>query len=629
MSHLFVLILYSQSRIERVEQAITAKDYKLSNEIANGLIGSEISTERSVGYWALGVSYLSKNPDSANYFLQRALDENPDDLLKLKIINAQANYFDITGSTKEAIKLFLRATDLAVEHDSSFLSGISNNLSIAYRSLGMFDSAVHYGFEGLRHAQMLEQSYEEKRLYNSIAIAFAIQNNLEVAATYFKRSLAVALSNNDSTGASKGYVNLTQLKIYNEEIDSAKYFLSLAETYNSHNRNALDIMDMYALLAEVELSENNLDDALSLLKKAIASIKGLGYPIEKVDLHLELTRVYLKQNDFQKSQLNLESAKSLIDASDVKTRDLAIAKLQKDIYKATGSYKNALNMDALIDSLTTIRFDTQKSKAVEEIKTKYETEKKEQLITTLEQEAEISELKISQQYTLLIGAGLSLVILVLVGIVISRNRSLAHGKQRLLIEQKLLRSQMNPHFLFNALASIHSFVLKGDKREASDYLSTFSELTRDILDYSSREWVTLDKELQTLGKYLEVQRLRFPTISTTIKVGEDIDSSNVLFPPLLLQPFVENAFEHGFNGQDTGSFHLEIQEKEQKLIIELRDDGVGLQSNHSSHESRAIEIAKERLALLFGKDNTQLSIEDRQDRKGVLVTIVIPKEEAL
>ncbi|WP_462249369.1 tetratricopeptide repeat-containing sensor histidine kinase [Ekhidna sp.] len=626
---LIVYQIWSQSTRDQIEQAIVKKDYKVSDPIAKDLIKSELSSERALGYWALGVAELSNDPDNAISYLDQALNENPDEVLLIKVLNAQANYYDITGSTRKAVDIFLKVVDLAEDYDTLLLSGVCNNLCIAYRSLDMFDSATYYGFIGLEYANSANQVYEQKRLNNSIAIVFAIQDDLDKAEFYFNESLKLALANNDSTGITKGYVNLTQVKIYQGKLDSAKLYLSQAESYNSRNRNALDIMDMYALLAEVNSSEGLLNEAILHLELAIESLNGLDYPAEKADLYLQKSELLIQSGEFVLSQKSLDNANAFLSEMDGSSLHLKSVKLQKELFKVQDKLRSALALDEKIDSLTELRFNVEKSRAIEDIQVKYESDKKQRKIESLEQLAEISELEIQRQYLMLLGGGLVIVIILIGGYFLYRNRMLLLTQQRLLVEQKLLRSQMSPHFLFNALASIHSFILKGDKSEASQYISLFSELTRDILDHSSRDWILLNKELETLEKYIQVQKLRFPSIITEIQIDDSIESSNILFPPLLLQPFVENAFEHGFKGMKNGELNIKIGEKSNCLYISLEDDGSGLDSSQSIHESKALKIVSERLSLLYRNKETNFSVANRTDKTGVVVTITIPKEEAL
>lgn len=620
--------LFSQT-VEELEIAITKKDYNRSNELARELIRSEVSIQRAYGNWALGVAKLSDNPDSANHFLQRALSENPDEILKIKILNAQANYYDITGSTEKSIDLFLKVVSLSRQYDPSFLAGAYNNLCIGYRTIEKFDSSVYFGFEGLKVAEVNNQLFEQKRLYNSIAISFAVQDDLESAGKYFRKSLRLALSNEDSVGASKGFVNLTQLMVYQEQLDSALFFLGQAELFNIKSRTTLDIVDMYSLMAEVMVEEKKFREAVGFLDMALNQLQVLNYPSERAYLFLSKSNALLKAGFYNESQQSLGPARSLFQLIDGASGLLEVEKLQKELLISQGRFKEALEVDQTIDSLKNIRLSSEKVKAVEDIRAKYETEKKEQQIEILEQEAALDQLKIRQQELLIIGIALVLTVIIIAGYSIYKNRVLRLSQQRLLIEQQLLRSQMNPHFLFNALASIHAFIFKGDKREASDYLTTFSELTRDILDHSSKEWITLQKELETLEKYMLVQKLRFPEVDHKINVAESVEQDNTLIPPMLLQPFVENSFEHGLKDQNEGNISIDIKEDASQLIIEIKDDGIGLSQSQSDHESKAVSITTDRLRILYGNRKSHLSLKNRIDKSGVLVTIVIPKEEAL
>lgn len=123
-----------------------------------------------------------------------------------------------------------------------------------------------------------------------------------------------------------------------------------------------------------------------------------------------------------------------------------------------------------------------------------------------------------------------------------------------------LRAQMNPHFIFNALNSIQQYILTGNVDQANKYLSKFSRLQRDVLNNSDQNFISLEKEIEMLNLYLELEQLRFnENFEYHIIVSEDIDSTELLIPPMILQPFVENAIWHGLmSKKDIGKlwFHL-------------------------------------------------------------------------
>ncbi len=629
---LFLYEASSQPKINELEKAITIKDYRQSDKLSKELIASELQINQAYGYWGLGVSSLSSNPDSSNYYLQLALQKDPSDLLKIKVLNALGNYYDIVGLTKKSIQTFLKVVDLATEIDPSFLAGVYNNLCIGYRSLNQFDSSVYYGFQGLKIAEAEAMDFELKRLYNSIAISFAVQGDLVTAESFFRKSLAKALSNKDSIGASKSYINLTQIKVYQEDTDSAEYFLERAKVFNLANRNLLDILDMYSLLSELRISENKPSEAISYLDQALLVLGRANYPAEEISILMDKARAYLMLNNYAACQLSLDSAETLILKSDGKRDLLALRQLQKFALVQSNRLPEAIHLQDEIDSLEKVRFDSERAEAVEEIRIKYETDKKELQITELLQAAEISKLKNKQQLLVFAVIGVLLVSISLIGFFLFRNRNLKSVQEKLLMEKKLLRSQMNPHFLFNALASINAFIFKGDKYEASEYLNTFSELTRNVLLQSSKEWITLKEELKTVRQYLEIQSLRFNKLSFTIDCDADLEE--VLVPPVLLQPFVENSIVHGFKDGSGGEIVINIEAEEQHIHISIEDSGSGFSQNVNP-SSKAIEITRSRLNLLYGKNygHNNPIIKNRPDANnnimGVSVHLTLPIKESL
>jgi LytS/YehU family sensor histidine kinase len=175
-------------------------------------------------------------------------------------------------------------------------------------------------------------------------------------------------------------------------------------------------------------------------------------------------------------------------------------------------------------------------------------------------------------------------------------------------EMKALRSQMNPHFIFNSLTTIESFVYENQPKEAGKYLSDFARLMRLILENSSEEYIPLNKEIQTLEYYLALQKLRMDNNLTYSIVTDGIeDIHNIDIPPMLTQPFIENAIEHGFrNSTKSGNILIEFSNIDDKqLQIKVTDNGKGIDNeqpadstNKEAHKSMAINITKERLLVL-------------------------------
>ena len=207
------------------------------------------------------------------------------------------------------------------------------------------------------------------------------------------------------------------------------------------------------------------------------------------------------------------------------------------------------------------------------------------------------------------------------------------------LEQRLLRSQINPHFIFNSLTSIQYFVLKSDVPKAVKYLAGFAKLLRFILQNSRHEFVVLDKELDSLKYYLELQQLRFEKrFVYSIKVDEKIANDMVLIPPMILQPLVENSLQHGIkNISWQGEIEINFEQKNEMLIIEIIDNGIGIDKSLNEklvagieHKSLSANITTERLKYLSRNKHApyKICIIDRSrqnpDNQGTYVRVSIP-----
>jgi Histidine kinase len=207
-------------------------------------------------------------------------------------------------------------------------------------------------------------------------------------------------------------------------------------------------------------------------------------------------------------------------------------------------------------------------------------------------------------------------------------------------EMTALRAQMNPHFIFNCLNSIKLHTLENNPIVASDYLTKFSKLIRLVLENSRSEKVTLANELDMLRLYMEMEAMRFKDkMQFKINVEADLDTHFIEIPPLLLQPYIENAIWHGLmHKEEGGNVILEIETKdEQTLLIAITDDGIGRKAaaelkskTATQNKSFGLKMTSERIGLInqLYKSETQVQIEDLTDThgnaKGTKVTLEIP-----
>jgi len=207
------------------------------------------------------------------------------------------------------------------------------------------------------------------------------------------------------------------------------------------------------------------------------------------------------------------------------------------------------------------------------------------------------------------------------------------------LEQQLLLSQINPHFIFNSLTAIQSFIFRKDPLQAGKYLSSFAKLVRLILENSRLESTTIEREIKTLRLYFDLQILRFEgKFDYNIEVDESLDIDELTIPPMLTQPFIENSIEHGFiQLSEKGIITVRFKKSKKSILIEVEDNGIGIEKSkfihiHSgkSYQSLATEITSQRLKrirqiknLKIGLDIIDLNSVDIS-KQGSIVRFTIP-----
>lgn len=232
-----------------------------------------------------------------------------------------------------------------------------------------------------------------------------------------------------------------------------------------------------------------------------------------------------------------------------------------------------------------------------------------------------------------------LILVMICLLVINNQRRHERSKRnRMIAEQKALLAQMNPHFMFNSLNAIQLFVARNQKGEANLYLSRFSKLMRLVLTFSGKRWVTLEEELESLRLYLQLEKLRFEDqIEYSIYIDPALDMQEILIPPMLLQPLLENAIWHGLTPKNTpGKLSLKLEADGEFLCCTVQDDGVGRaaamvinQKRSEGYQASGLANIRDRLRLVFAKHREAvfMTVEDliEDDRPaGTRVSLRLP-----
>lgn len=235
---------------------------------------------------------------------------------------------------------------------------------------------------------------------------------------------------------------------------------------------------------------------------------------------------------------------------------------------------------------------------------------------------------------------LSIIIIILIGLVIYLSKSKRELKMSFnRIEQQLLLTQINPHFIFNSLTAIQSFIFRNEPHQAGKYLSSFAKLIRFILESSKLETTTIERETKILQLYFDLQTLRFEgKFDYKIEIDESLDIDEMTIPPMLTQPFIENSIEHGFiQLSEKGVITVRFKKREKSIVIEVEDNGVGVEKSKfihlrsgKSHQALAAEITSQRLKKIKEIRNIDVKIEiidlksDTASKQGTIVTFTIP-----
>ncbi len=205
------------------------------------------------------------------------------------------------------------------------------------------------------------------------------------------------------------------------------------------------------------------------------------------------------------------------------------------------------------------------------------------------------------------------------------------------LKMTVLQTQMDPHFLYNSLNSINNFVLQYDKEKASDYITKFSRLIREILKNSTSLTVPLDDDLEVLGLYIKLEQMRMTNgFDYALTIDENINLREIQVPPLFMQPFIENAIWHGFaNNKGYKVISLSVYNQDDSILCEIIDNGVGIKKSEaktvklkSNRKPFGLKASEDRIKLLHENKNVYVIIEDITDENntGTKVTIKFPKK---
>ncbi|MCF8359178.1 MAG: tetratricopeptide repeat protein [Prolixibacteraceae bacterium] len=520
--------------------------------------------------------------------------------------------------------------------DTTIIIYALNNLGVVYRRLDKPRQAIDYHMQALQIAEQYTRAKDVSRRSINIALNSIGNINLSLgqpqkALEVFKQSLKLEKQQNNDLGMAINYQNIGLAYEQLGETDTALVYYKKSLHHNEKIGSDLGRSICYNSIGNIFFINGQLETALEYFNNALEYSGKIRDDYHISETHANLGRTYLKLGQPEKAYSEIQKFNAIAH----KTRSGYLLKqsykLLSEYFENTGDYKKAFEAYKTSVVFNDSIINERNARYLSELQTLYEAEKKQQQIELLTKE---NQLKSQQSFVSL----LMILLLFFIGVGVYFVLKRQSEKQRTDLEMKLFRSMMNPHFIFNALASIQSFLYHNDSGKAAIYLGHFSKLTRATLKNSTKNLISLDEELSMLKNYIEIEQMRKRNgFSYEISVDGEIEPDFVFVPPMVLQPFVENAIHHGFCDLDNqnGQLSVEVKPHGQEVQIVITDNGCGINASvngqgKDGHKSMGIGIFKERVRLIRKKfrKTVKFDIVDLNDINqkltGTQVTLEFP-----
>jgi two-component sensor histidine kinase len=504
-----------------------------------------------------------------------------------------------------------------------------------YSRKGNHDSSTYFYFQALDVSAGVDDPHLMAKIYNGIALDFLRQEQLDKGLEFTKKALKSTIQTKDTLLLAQYFSDLgiVYWTVYDKDkiaayLDSTRQTVQHALKYAKITKSNLSLTKNYILLGSIAEAKKDFTTALLYTDTLVNLITSKTRANALASIYMLRGAAYTGLAKHKNAIENQE--KALAFAMQVKNGFLekTTQKYLYEAYKAAGETSRALKAlernKFLSDSLVKV----ENLEAISRMEQKYNKKINEQTIKELSQTASIQALEIRQKNFWLVGTGLAALLIASILYLYFRQRTLIQKQRALAIENRFLRFQLDPHFLSNALVSIQRFMMDNDAPRASQYLAKFSKLMRQLLEYSRQDLISIEEEIDLLRNYLDIQKLRMKEkFEYRIVVDPNLSITDSRIQPMLAQPFVENALEHGIGNRDKGNIVVTFSAQGDQLLLEIEDDGAGISaSENENHKSLSTTIINERIALLnqSGKQPIRLHIGSAAHGRGTRVALTLP-----
>jgi tetratricopeptide (TPR) repeat protein len=590
---------------------------------------NEADTIRGAAYIRLSELYYMQNIDSMHIVCEEGVKVTSlkfakiPPVLRNKLIDQKAQLINNAalgsyqmGDLSTALKLWYRSLELEEQLcDTIGQTKLLNNIGNVQIDLGEMDKAIAT-FESILPLQnTIGDSAGIARTYNVLGYIERVGGNDSLALDWYQKALEIRIKINSYAGTAASRVNIGFIyKKQGKYKEALRQYHLAAEIYRALN----DTRGTIAVDINLANCSYELGEYLAAKKFALH-----GY-----DSAIEMQSL--------KDQMILNEV--LYKIYSATAQDKQAFKHYKEFITIRDSLNSEENYKALINQ--EMEYEFQKKEKIKELE-----RVQEKAAADLKNQGEQERSFRFKLIAVIVSIGLLLVIILLYFISkqlrLAKKQQIIIEKQNKEIEMKALRSQMNPHFLFNSLNSIKHFIIKNESTVAAGYLTKFAKLVRLVLENSKHNLISLQEELDCLNYYLELEKLRFNG-KFDFKITGDVEANSIEVPPLILQPFIENAIWHGILNKTDGFGQIDVvvNNMANAVQIEITDNGIGrkkaaeiVAESGLQKKSMGLTITHERLQVLnrvIGVEST-IEITDLTDANneasGTKVIVYLPHHD--
>lgn len=510
------------------------------------------------------------------------------------------------------------------------LANVYGSIGIVCSEQNNYAKALEYYFKALKLFKETGQEEIVAAIYNNIGTLYESRKEYGKALEYFNKALWIQKKTGDGSEA----ITVTNIgKTYLAKDEKAKALESFREAERMFGKfdNKRGLGELYNNFGNYYLTTNDLAEAERSYKKALSLFEEMGEEYGASASLGYLGTVYAQQERENDAISTLERSSAIAEQIGVLEQIKQSEKMLSDIYEKRGNHALALEHFKKYTSAKEKINDSENIKAMVREEMNFEFERKAELQKAAAEKRQLMFKEQAKRHRMqLFFSALFILLLFGIAFLIYNRRQLKKTLtlQRDLAEyeQKALHLQMNPHFVFNCLGSISSFIVQNGTDQAIKYLSKFSKLMRLTLEYSKESLIPIDKEIESLQNYLELEQLRFNKIFDFKITKDSAIEDDMAIPPLLLQPFVENSIIHGLVPKKRrGHISVDFRLEKEQLVCTVTDDGIGFakskqmkENSVTVHKSMALEITRKRLEVIqaFTSKASHVSINELKDAHG-------------